>query len=142
MRMSYLISDVCSSDLTHMSAISLSAMSLGVPAFMLSKVLAPAFYARQDMKTPMRAAIITVVANVLLTAGLTAPLWLNEVTGAHVGLALATALAGILNAALLWRFLRRGGLFLPTPAWRRFAQGCPVAITDRAAVVTGMLAWI
>src|SRR3546814_20486240 len=56
---------------THMAAISLSAMSLGVPAFMLSKVLAPAFYARQDMKTPMRAAIITVVANVLLTAGLT-----------------------------------------------------------------------
>src|SRR3546814_13362944 len=49
---------------THMAAISLSAMSLGVPAFMLSKVLAPAFYARQDMKTPMRAAILTVVANV------------------------------------------------------------------------------
>src|SRR3546814_10747617 len=96
-----------------MAAISLGAMSLGVPAFMLSKVLAPAFYARQDMKTPMRAAIITVVANVLLTAGLTAPLWLNEDTGAHGGIALATALAGILNAALLWRFLRRGGLYRP-----------------------------
>src|SRR3546814_9683619 len=129
MRISDWSSDVCSSDLAdpitatvynygkftafdpHMAAISLSAMSLGVPAFMLSKVLAPAFYARQDMKTPMRAAIITVVANVLLTAGLTAPLWLNEVTGAHGGIALATALAGILNAALLWRFLRRGGLY-------------------------------
>src|SRR3546814_13645635 len=83
---------------THMAAISLSAMSLGVPAFMLSKVLAPAFYARQDMKTPMRAAIITVVANVLLTAGLTAPLWLHEVTGAHGGIALAPALAGLPHA--------------------------------------------
>ena len=51
---------------TRMAAISLTAMSVGIPAFMLSKVLSPAFYARQDTKTPMRAAIITVVANVLL----------------------------------------------------------------------------
>src|SRR3546814_13960605 len=94
---------------THMAAISLSAMSLGVPAFMLSKVLAPAFYARQDMKTPLRAAIITVVANVLLTAGLTAPLWPHEVTGAHGGHALAAAPAGILTAPPLWPFPARRG---------------------------------
>lgn len=127
---------------THMAAISLSAMSLGVPAFMLSKVLAPAFYARQDMKTPMRAAIATVAANVLLTAGLTTPLWLSGTTGAHGGIALATALAGILNAALLWRFLHRGGLYRPQPGWGRFALRLLVACAAMAVVVLGLRAWI
>ena len=56
---------------TRMAAVSLTAMSIGVPAFMLSKVLAPAFFARQDTKTPMRAAIATVACNVLLTIAFT-----------------------------------------------------------------------
>ena len=50
-------------------------MSVGVPAFMLSKVLLPAFYARQDTRTPMRAAVITVLANIVLTAGYLALRW-------------------------------------------------------------------
>jgi putative peptidoglycan lipid II flippase len=113
---------------TRMAAISLSAMSIGIPAFMLTKVLSPAFYARQDTKTPMRAAILTVFANVAMTIAFTLPLWLYDVPGAHGGIALATGLAGIFNAWLLWRYLRRDGLLRPQPGWGlhllRIALGC------------------
>ncbi|MBD8526561.1 murein biosynthesis integral membrane protein MurJ [Pseudomarimonas arenosa] len=103
-----------------MTALALTAMSIGVPGFMLSKVLAPAFFSRQDTKTPMRAALWTVAINVSLTVAIVTPLWLNGVPGAHAGIALATALAGLANAALLWRALRRSGGFELQAGWRRF----------------------
>ena len=127
---------------TRMAAVSLSAMSIGVPAFMLSKVLAPAFFARQDTKTPMRAAIWTVVANVLLTIAITLPLWRMGVTGAHGGIALATALAGIVNALLLWRFLRRAGLYRPQPGWGAYLLRLALACTAMAAVVLALRGWV
>jgi len=102
---------------TRMVSYALTAMSLGIPTFMLSKVLLPAFFARQDTRTPMRAAVITVVANVLLTIVIVTPLWMNDVPEAHAGIALATALAGVLNAALLWRYLRKQGIYQPQPGW-------------------------
>ena len=117
---------------TRMASISLAAMSLGVPAFMLSKVLSPAFYARQDTKTPMRAAIWTVFANVAMTIAFTLPLLIYKIEGAHGGIALATGLAGIFNAWLLWRYLRRDGLLQLQPGWgmhlARIGAGC-VAMT-------------
>ena len=125
-----------------MAAISLSAMSLGIPAFMLSKVLSPAFYARQDTRTPMRAAILTVIANVVLTIALTTPLWLNKVPGAHGGIALATGLAGIFNAWLLWRYLKRAGLLRPQPGWGRYWLRLGVACATMAAVVLGLRLYI
>lgn len=127
---------------TRMAAISLTAMSIGIPAFMLSKVLAPAFYARQDMKTPMRAAIITVAANLLLTVAFTTPLWLNDTPGAHGGIALATGLAGVANAWLLWRYLRRGGLHTPQPGWGGFWLRLGLACAAMAAVVVGLRLWV
>ena len=130
---------------TRMAAVSLSAMSLGVPAFMLTKVLAPAFYARQDTKTPMRAAIWTVVANIVLTAAITTPMWLGGVAGAHGGIALATALAGGLNALLLWRSLRRSGLYRPEAGWGHFllrlAAGCAVMAAVVLLLRHGIGAW-
>lgn len=126
----------------RMSAISLSAMSLGVPAFMLTKVLAPAFFSRQDTKTPMRAAVWTVAANVGLTVLITTPLWLNGVEGAHGGIALATALAGITNALLLWRYLRRAGLYRPLPGWGMFALRLLLACAAMAAVVLALRGWV
>ncbi len=111
----------------RMTAWALMAMSLGVPGFMLSKVLAPAFYARQDTRTPMRVAIITVVVNVGLTVALVTPMLLNEVAGAHAGIALATAAAGLLNPWLLWRALRQQGLFTAEAGWRRFGLQLLVA---------------
>jgi putative peptidoglycan lipid II flippase len=117
-------------------------MSIGIPAFMLSKVLSPAFYARQDTRTPMRAAILTVVANVLLTIAFTTPLWLGGVEGAHGGIAAASGLAGIVNAWLLWRYLRRAGLLQPQPGWGRFALQLGAACLAMAAVVLAGRAWV
>jgi putative peptidoglycan lipid II flippase len=127
---------------TRMAAISLGAMCLGIPAFMLSKVLSPAFYARQDTKTPMRAALWTVAANVLLTIAFTTPLWLYKVPGAHGGIALATALAGIFHAWLLWRALRRQGLLQPQPGWGVFALRLTAACVAMAAVVLALRWWV
>ena len=126
----------------HMTALSLMAMSIGVPAFMLTKVLAPAFYARQDTKTPMRAALWTVASNVALTVALTTPLWLGKVAGAHAAIALASGLAGIINALLLWRALAKQGLFEARAGWGVFALRLLLACAAMAAVVIALQWWI
>ncbi|MFC4727203.1 murein biosynthesis integral membrane protein MurJ [Coralloluteibacterium thermophilus] len=125
---------------TRMTAISLAAMSVGIPAFMLSKVLTPAFYARQDTKTPMRAALWTVASNVALTVVIVAPLWWLEVPGAHGGIAAATALAGIVNAVLLWRSLRRLGIYRPLPGWGRLLLQIALACLVMTGVVVAVSA--
>jgi putative peptidoglycan lipid II flippase len=125
-------------DNAWMTALSLMAMSIGIPAFMLTKVLAPAFYARQDTVTPMRAAIATVITNILLIVLLVTPLWLNQVPGAHAGIAFATAVAGIINALLLWRALRRQGLYAPQPGW----SGYLVRMLAAAAVMAVVVVWL
>lgn len=117
-----------------MTALSLSAMSLAIPAFMLTKVLAPAFYARQDTKTPMRAAITTVFINIALIALIVTPLWWQGVRGAHAGIALATGLAGCGNAWLLWRALRKQGIWTPGPGWARAVLR--MALAGAAMVLT------
>ena len=124
----------------QMAALALSAMSLAVPAFMLSKVLLPAYFSRQDTRTPMRAAIITVAINVVLTVLFTTPLWWFKIEGAHVGIALATALAGIANAALLWRWLRRDGIVKPQPGWGRLLLQVGFGLLALAAAVLAVRA--
>lgn len=123
---------------TTMTALSLSAVSPAIPAFMLSKVLAPAFYARQDTRTPMRAAIITVFVNISLMALIVTPLWYFEIVGAHAGIALATALAGMCNATLLWRYLRRSGVWMPLPGWARALLRIGVAATAMVLVLLAL----
>ena len=127
---------------TRMVSYALIAMSIGIPAFMLSKVLLPAFYARQDTRTPMRAALITVVANVVLTIALVTPLWMMENPYAHTGIAAATALAGIVNAALLWRYLRLAGVYQAQPGWARWMLRIAIALVAMAVVVVGLREWI
>ncbi|MBL0040994.1 MAG: murein biosynthesis integral membrane protein MurJ [Xanthomonadales bacterium] len=102
---------------TQMAAWSLMAMSIGVPAFMASKVLLPAFYARQDTRTPMRAALWTVAANVGLTVAIVTPLAMNHTIGGHAGIALATGVAGLVNALWLFVALRRQQIFTAQPGW-------------------------
>lgn len=122
----------------RMASWSLAAMSIGVPAFMLTKVLLSAFYSRQDTRTPMRAAIRTVLANVMLTVLLTTPLWLSGTQGGHVGIALASGLAGIVNAALLWRWLRRAGIYRPRPGWLRHLARLAVAAAAMTVAVLSL----
>ncbi|MEM9669828.1 MAG: murein biosynthesis integral membrane protein MurJ [Pseudomonadota bacterium] len=85
----------------------------GVPAFVLIKVLAPAFFAREDMKTPMRYSLISVALNTLLGAGLFFWLQLKGVFG-FPGLAIATSLAAWTNVALLAATLARRNWYRPS----------------------------
>lgn len=87
-----------------MVSYSLIAYSTGLLSYMLIKVLAPGFYARQDIKTPVRIGIIAMVANMALNLML-APFL------SYVGLALATALSACLNAYLLYRGLKLAGIY-------------------------------
>ncbi|MEO8461066.1 MAG: murein biosynthesis integral membrane protein MurJ [Dokdonella sp.] len=129
----------------QMTSLSLSALAFGLPAFALVKVLAPAFYARQDTKTPVRAGVAALIANMglnLIFVGVLFVLWhepgagdeglfaaIARVPGLHVGLALASACASYLNLALLWRSLTREGVYQRQPGWTRhlFRLGCACA---------------
>ncbi len=84
----------------------LAAYAAGLPAFVLIKVMAPAFFARHDTATPVKIAFAAIAVNIVLTTGLGlyTPL-------AHVGIALATSVAGWVNALLLVHLLRRRGHF-------------------------------
>lgn len=125
---------------TRMAGLSLIALAIGLPGFMMAKVLAPAFFSRQDTRTPVRAAVITVVANVALCVAIVTPLWWLDVEGAHAGIALATALAGTLNAFLLWRYLRRDGRMQWRPGWGRFGVRVGLAcLAMLMAVLAGRL---
>ncbi|KUM54390.1 murein biosynthesis integral membrane protein MurJ [Rheinheimera sp. EpRS3] len=87
-----------------MVSYSLIAYSTGLLSYMLIKVLAPGFYARQDIKTPVRIGIIAMVANMVFNLML-APFL------SYVGLALATAMSASLNAYLLYRGLKLAGVY-------------------------------
>ena len=92
---------------------SLITISLGIPAFMMVKILASGFYARQDIKTPVKVGVIAMVANTIMCAIFVYPL-------AHAGLTLASALAGYVNCGALLFLLIRRGIYKPTVGWVRF----------------------
>ena len=101
-----------------MSAWSLRAYALGVCAFMLIKVLAPGYYARQDIRTPVRIGVIAMIVNMVLNIAFVLPLHHFFALG-HSGLALATSAAAFLNAGLLYRGLRRSQDYVPDGRWRK-----------------------
>lgn len=90
----------------------LAAYGLGLPAFVLIKVLSPAFFAREDTATPMWFAGIAMGVNVVTALALFPIL-------AHVGIALGTSLAGWVNVVLLWATLARRGNYRPDALLRR-----------------------
>jgi putative peptidoglycan lipid II flippase len=97
---------------TAATAGALAAYAVGLPGYVLVKVLAPCFHARGDTVTPVKIAVTSLVANVVLIVLLIGPL-------AHVGIALATALSNGLNAGLLAVGLARRELFRPDDRLRR-----------------------
>ncbi|WP_417615912.1 murein biosynthesis integral membrane protein MurJ [Oceanisphaera sp.] len=107
---------------------SLIAYGVGLQAFMLIKVLAPGYYARQDTKTPVRFGIIAMVANMVFNAALIFPL-------GYVGLALATALSGILNAGLLGWGLSRRDVYHPSRQTLGFAAKVALSGIGMAALL-------
>jgi len=105
----------------RMASLSLVAYAVGLLGFMLVKVLAPGYYARQDTRTPVRIAVIAMVTNIVLNIAFAAPMAYHHIPGAHAGLALATSIAAFVNAGLLFRGLRRIGVYRPAPGWGRVA---------------------
>ena len=100
-----------------MAATSLVAYSLGLVGFILVKVLAPGYFARQDTRTPVRIGVTALVANMVLNVVIVLS-WVQAGWAApHAGLALATTLSAFLNAGLLLRGLLRAGVYRPGPGW-------------------------
>ncbi len=103
---------------TPATAWALAAFALGLPSFVMIKVFQPAFFAREDTATPMRFAIQNMIVNVF---GSVALFFVFRHFGLmpHVGIALATSLAGWINAWMLWRTLAANGEFLADARLRR-----------------------
>ncbi|MEE2804374.1 MAG: murein biosynthesis integral membrane protein MurJ, partial [Pseudomonadota bacterium] len=110
------------------SAEALVAFSFGLAGYVGVRVLSPGFFARQDTATPVRAGVIALLVNTVLGIVLVFH-W------GHVGLAAATSVAGIVNAALLYRWLRRDGAFYPEKGWGGFL----VRITGATATMVLVL---
>ena len=113
---------------TIASAQALAAFSLGLPAYILIKVLVPGFYARSDTQTPVRIALVAMLVNLGLNLVLIWPLQ-------HVGLALSTALSAWVNAVLLYMTLRRRGQFSVDARLGRTALKLSGATLAMAAVL-------
>lgn len=105
----------------------LVAYTVGLTGLILVKVLAPGFYARQNVKTPVRIAMGSLVATQIMN--LVFVVWLDM---GHAGLALSIGLAACLNAAMLYFGLRRHGIFTPQPGWPVFAGKLVLAMITMA----------
>jgi putative peptidoglycan lipid II flippase len=97
----------------EMASKSLTMFAIGITPFMLIKILAAGFYAKQNMRTPVKIGIIAMVSNMALNGILIWPL-------KHAGIALATSLAALVNMGLLYYFLRKKGMFQPCAGWGYF----------------------
>ncbi len=96
-----------------MTSQALMAYSLGLMGLVMVKVLAPGFYAKQNIKTPVKIGILTLAATQVLNVSLIDPLQ-------HVGLALAIGLGACINTLLLYWKLRQYGVYQPQAGWRKF----------------------
>lgn len=139
----------------RMSALSLMTQSTAVPAFLLVKVLAPAFFSRQDSRTPVRAAVVSVLVNAVSTlvlfglllyatqvgrealaaAGGDPARAIAGIQGTHALLALAIAIAGWVNALQLAWLLRRAGVYRRQPGWGRLLRQVAVGTVGLVLVV-------
>ncbi|QWT20682.1 murein biosynthesis integral membrane protein MurJ [Bacillus sp. NP157] len=143
---------------TKMASLSISALSFGLPAFALVKVVLPAFYARKDTTTPVRAGVASLVSNMLLNGlflALLFALWaspaqkagswmqaLASIPGLHMALGLASAVASYINLGLLWRWLGKAGVYERQPGWSRHLLRLAVACATMSAVLlAGLHAW-
>jgi putative peptidoglycan lipid II flippase len=120
----------------EMAALSLAAYSAGLPAFIAVKVLAPGYYARQDTKTPVKIAITAMVSNMVMNVLFVGLLLWMAFDGPHMGLALASSVAAYINAGLLYRGLRKAGVYKPVHGW--FAVSMSVLIAS-AGMLAGLV---
>ncbi|MGE6792617.1 murein biosynthesis integral membrane protein MurJ [Pseudomonas guineae] len=115
---------------TVMTQRALIAYSLGLVGIILVKILAPAFYAQQNIKTPVRIGLVTLLATQAMNL-----LFVFVIPLAHAGLALSIGLAACLNAGLLYWQLRKHDMFTPQPGWALFAGKLLLALLAMAAAL-------
>lgn len=108
----------------------LVAYSLGLLGLILVKILAPGFYSRQNIKTPVKIAVLTLVLTQVMNLIFVFGMQLN-----HAGLALAIGLGACVNAGLLYSQLRKLKLYQPQPGWLLFLVKLSVALVVMAAVI-------
>ncbi len=106
----------------------LVAYTIGLTGLILVKVLAPGFYARQNVRTPVRIALISLAATQVMNLAFIG--WIG-----HAGLALSIGLAACLNAAMLYRGLRRMDIYQPQPGWPAFIAKLFLALVVMAGVL-------
>jgi len=104
------------------------AYTIGLVGMILVKILAPGFYARQNVVTPVKIGLFTLAATQVMNLAFIVPL-------KHAGLALAIGLGACLNAALLYRYLRRHGIYAPQPGWAAFCAKVAAAVAAMAAAL-------
>ena len=122
----------------EMSAISLQAFALGLVGFSFVKILAPAFFAREDTRTPVKYGLIALAINFVLSVLLAWYLTNVGYAASHAGLALATSIAAIANAWLLYRGLRRERSLTHTAGWGALMLRIVIA---NAAMIAALL-WL
>lgn len=113
---------------THFTAQALAAFSIGLPSYILVKVLTPGYYARQDTKTPVRYATISMVVNLAGNLALIVPL-------RHMGPPLATAIASTVNVWLLYHTLVKRGHFAADARLKRRTVRLALAALAMGAVL-------
>jgi putative peptidoglycan lipid II flippase len=118
-----------------MATASLIAYALGLLGFILVKVLATGYFSRQDTRTPVRIGVRAMVLNMVLNVVLVVSLVQANYPAPHAGLAAATTLSALFNAALLLRGLKATGVYVPAPGWRGFAARVCVATAAMGAAV-------
>lgn len=104
---------------TLMVTWALTTYSMGLLSFTMVKVLLPAYYARQDSRTPFRTAVVAVGANLFFNLIITVPWARAGWIAPHAGLALSTSLASFVNAWQLYHGLRKAGVYTPTAGWAK-----------------------
>jgi putative peptidoglycan lipid II flippase len=116
----------------RMAGLSLQAFAFGLVGFSFVKILAPAYFAREDTKTPVRIGLIALGVNFGLSVTLATVLTRIGYEGTHAGLALAISVAAILNAWLLHRGLRADHVIEHSPGWSIFLLRVALAVLAMA----------
>jgi putative peptidoglycan lipid II flippase len=120
-----------------MSAYALMAYSIGLIGFSMVKVLAPGYFARQDTKSPVRIGIFALSANMAFNLVVVLPAFLYGFPLPHVLLALSTGLSALFNGTMLYRGLRRQGIYAPSATWRRLLP----QVLFASVAMAGFLWW-
>jgi putative peptidoglycan lipid II flippase len=111
-----------------MTSYALIGYSVGLIGIILVKILAPGFYAKQDIRTPVKIGVVTLIATQTMNA-----LFIGWIQ--HAGLALSIGLGACLNSSILFYYLRKRGIYQPEPGWAMFFLKVGLAVAALAVTL-------